>query len=194
MAKIETGPIKDDLAQVAKGSQPAMERVAAASPAWNSTLRTTCVATMLAEGHASNALPQLATATVNCRVLPEDSPAYVLSTLKKVVHDDQVSITSARASEGGAPSPMRADVLQATKAASEREFPGVPVVPIMVTGATDGRPLRVIGIPTYGIQGFFFDRNDIRFHGRDERMGVTAFYQGQEFLYDLVKTLSTPAK
>jgi len=192
MAKIENGPIKADLAAIAQGSQEAMQRVAQASPAWNSTLRTTCVATMLAGGHASNALPQLATATVNCRVLPEDSPEYVLDTLKKVAADDQVLITSSRQSAGGAPSPMRPDVLKAVKTASEKEFPGVPVVPIMVTGATDGRALRLAGVPTYGIQGFFMDRDDIRFHGRDERMGVQAFYQGQEFLYDLVKTFSTP--
>ena len=92
MSKIETGPIKDDLAKVPSGLQEAMEKVAAASPAWNSTLRTTCVATMLEGGHAINALPQLAAATVNCRVLPEDSPEYVLSTLQKVVADDQVSV------------------------------------------------------------------------------------------------------
>ena len=195
MAKIETGPITTDLAQVAKGSQAAMERVAAASPAWNSTLRTTCVATMLAGGHALNALPQLATATVNCRVLPEDSPDYVLSTLNKVVADPEVKIkpVSDRAA-GAPPSPLRPDVIKAVKAANERAFPGVPVIPILVTGATDGRMLRHAGIPTYGVQGFFFDRNDIRFHGRDERMKIDAFYQGQEFLYDLVKTLSTPAK
>ena len=92
------------------------------------------------------------------------------------------------------PSPLRPDVMKAVKSASEREFPGVPVVPILVTGATDGRMLRQAGIPTYGVQGFFFDRNDIRFHGRDERMKIDAFYQGQEFLYDLVKTLSTSGK
>jgi acetylornithine deacetylase/succinyl-diaminopimelate desuccinylase-like protein len=191
MAKIESGPIKAYLAKVAQGSQEAMERVAAASPAWNSTLRTTCVATMLSGGHASNALPQLATATVNCRVLPEDSPEYVMETLKKVVNDSEVEIKSSRESEGGKPSPMRPDVLNAVKSASSKEFPGVPVVPIMVVGATDGRSLRQIGIPTYGVQGFFYDRDGIRFHGRDERMNAQAFYEGQEFLYDLVKTLST---
>ncbi len=195
MAKIETGPIAADLAQVAKGSQAAMERVAAASPAWNSTLRTTCVATMLAGGHALNALPQLATATVNCRVLPEDSPDYVLSTLNKVVADPEVKIKPVSDRTAGAPpSPLRPDVIKAVKAANERAFSGVPVIPILVTGATDGRMLRQAGIPTYGVQGFFFDRNDIRFHGRDERMKIDAFYQGQEFLYDLVKTLSTSAK
>src|ERR1700678_813309 len=193
MAKIEKGPIAADLAQVAKGSQAAMERVAVVSPAWNSTLRTTCVATMLSGGHALNALPQLATASDNCRVLPEDSPQYVLDTLNKVVADDQVHISAKEMRSGGVPSPMRPDILDAVKAANADEFPNVPVVPIMVVGATDGRYLRSAGIPTYGVQGFFFDRDDIRFHGRDERMGVKSFYEGQAFLYDLVKRLATPA-
>src|SRR6202158_1086207 len=92
MGKIESGVIREDLAKVGEGSQEAMARVAAASPAWNATLRTTCVATLLEGGHAMNALPQLAAATVNCRVLPEDSVEYVQSALQKVVADDQVSV------------------------------------------------------------------------------------------------------
>jgi len=194
MAKIESGPIKDELAKAASGSQEGMEKVAAASPAWNSTLRTTCVATMLEGGHAINALPQLAAATVNCRVLPEDTPDYVLSTLQKVVGDDQVSVKQ-MGNFGKAPaSPMRADVLKAVSEITARMWPGVPTVPIMVMGATDGRYLRAAGIPTYGIQGFFMDRDDIRFHGRDERLGVESFYEGQAFLYELVKQLSSSAK
>ena len=194
MSKIETGPIKDDLAKVSSGSQEAMEKVAAASPAWNSTLRTTCVATMLEGGHAINALPQLAAATVNCRVLPEDSPEYVLSTLQKVVADDQVSVKPLSDFSKAAASPMRQDLLKAVSEITNSMWPGVPTVPIMVMGATDGRYLRAAGIPCYGIQGFFMDRDDIRFHGRDERMGVQSFYEGQAFLYELVKRLSTPAK
>ena len=194
MSKIETGAIKNDLAAVAAGSTEAMQKVAAASPTWNATLRTTCVATQLEGGHAMNALPQLAAATVNCRVLPEDSPEYVLAALKQVVNDEQVSITSILPVAAGPASPMRPDVLAAVTTTTEKIWPGVQTVPIMVTGATDGRYLRVAGIPTYGVQGFFFDRNDIRFHGRDERMAVQSFYEGQLFLYDLVKTLSEPAK
>jgi acetylornithine deacetylase/succinyl-diaminopimelate desuccinylase-like protein len=193
MAKIETGPIKDDLGKVASGSQEGMERVAAASPAWNSTLRTTCVATMLEGGHAINALPQLAAATVNCRVLPEDSPEYVLSTLQKVVADDQVNVKQLSDFSKAAASPMRPDVLKAVSEITAHMWAGVPTVPIMVMGATDGRYLRAAGIPTYGVQGFFMDRDDIRFHGRDERLGVQSFYEGQAFLYELVKRLSTSA-
>ena len=194
MAKIETGPIKDELAKVSSGSQESMERVAAASPAWNSTLRTTCVATMLEGGHAINALPQLAAATVNCRVLPEDAPEYVQSTLQKVVADDQVSVKQMGDFGKAAASPMRPDVLKAVTGVTNSLWPGVPTVPIMVMGATDGRYLRAAGIPTYGIQGFFMDRDDIRFHGRDERMGVQSFYEGQAFLYELVKRLSSSSK
>jgi acetylornithine deacetylase/succinyl-diaminopimelate desuccinylase-like protein len=194
MAKIECGPHEEDLAQAAAGSQEAMSRLAAASPAWNATLRTTCVATQLEGGHAVNALPQLAAATVNCRVLPEDSVDYVQSTLQKVVGDDQVSIKILGDTSAGPASPMRPDLLGAINQATEKIWPGVPVVPIMVMGATDGKYLRIAGIPTYGVQGFFFDRNDIRFHGRDERLSVQSFYEGQAFLYDLVKILSSSTK
>jgi acetylornithine deacetylase/succinyl-diaminopimelate desuccinylase-like protein len=190
MAKIETGPMKEDLAIAGKGSQEAMKRLAASSPAWNATLRTTCVATLLEGGHAMNALPQLAAATVNCRVLPEDSVDYVQTTLQRVIADDQVSIKILGEPAPGPASALRPDVLAAVGRATDVLWPGVPVVPIMVMGATDGKALRVAGIPTYGVQGIFFDRDDIRFHGRDERLGVQSFYEGQAFLYQVVKMLS----
>src|SRR5262249_57583188 len=107
MAKLETGPLQDDLAKVAAGSQDAMERIAAASPAWNATLRTTCVATLLEGGHAVNALPQLAAATVNCRVLPEDSPEYPFITLQRVAADDQVSVKQLNDLSKAPVSPLR---------------------------------------------------------------------------------------
>ncbi len=194
MAKIETRPIKDDLAKVAIGDQDAMARVAADNPNWNSTLRTTCVATMLQGGHASNALPQLAAATVNCRVLPEDSPQYVLDTLRKVAADPEVQVKTTRESAGGVPSPMRPDVLKAVEDATNKDFTGVPVVPIMVVGATDGRMLREKGIPTYGVQGLFYNRDDIRFHGQNERLPVQSFYEAQQFMWDLVMDLSAPGR
>jgi acetylornithine deacetylase/succinyl-diaminopimelate desuccinylase-like protein len=86
---------------------------------------------------------------------------------------------------------MREDVLSEVARATTRLWPGVPAVPMMVMGATDGLYLRMAGIPTYGVQGFFFDRDDIRFHGRDERMKVQSFYEGQTFLYELVKALTS---
>jgi len=191
MSKIDNGPAKADLAAVARGSAEAMQRVARMSPAWNATLRTTCVATQIEGGHAKNALPQLAAATVNCRVLPEDSAEYVQTTLQQVTGDDHVILTILGDVSKGPASPMRPDVLKAAGRLTDTMWPGVPAVPIMVMGATDGLYLRAIGIPTYGVQGFFMDRDDIRFHGRDERLGVTAFFEGQTFLYELVKALSS---
>ncbi len=190
MAKAESGAVKADLARVAQGDHDAMVRVAAASPAWNATLRTTCVATMIEGGHARNALPQLATANINCRVLPEDTVQFVEDTLKKVVADDQVKVSIVHDIEKGPSSPMRDDLFKTASRITDTMWPGVPTVPIMLMAATDGLYLRAAGIPTYGIQGFFFDRNDMRFHGRDERMSVTSFYEGQKFLYELVKSLA----
>ena len=190
MADIEAGPLKSDLTKVADGSTDAMERVAAASPAWNSTLRTTCVATEIEGGHAMNALPQLAAATVNCRVLPEDSVEYVQHTLEKVWADGQVGMKIVGDFSRGPASPLRPDLMKAINRITDTMWPNVPAVPTMVMGATDGRYLRAAGIPTYGVQGLFVDRDDVRAHGRDERMSVQSFYEGQTFLYELVKALA----
>jgi acetylornithine deacetylase/succinyl-diaminopimelate desuccinylase-like protein len=138
MAKIEDGSIRDDLAKVAAGAHDAMERVARATPSWNATLRTTCVATQLEGGHARNALPQLAAANVNCRVLPEDPPDYVTTTLKRVVADEQVGVAIEGSVESGPPSPMREDLMSAVRAITNTLWPRVPAVPMMVMGATDG--------------------------------------------------------
>jgi acetylornithine deacetylase/succinyl-diaminopimelate desuccinylase-like protein len=192
MAKIETRPVKQDLAAIATGSQPAMERVAAASPLWNSTLRTTCVATQVEAGHAKNALPQMAAANVNCRGLPEDTLEYLTATMKKIVADAQIAITVDGDVTRSPGSPMRPDILRAMNRVTDSMWPGLPIVPSQSTGATDGKYLRAAGIPTYGVQGFALDRDDSRMHGKDERMPVKSFYEGQTFLYDLVKDLAGP--
>jgi acetylornithine deacetylase/succinyl-diaminopimelate desuccinylase-like protein len=191
MSKTETGPRQADLAKVAQGAPDSIQRVAAASASWNAALRTTCVATQLEGGHAKNALPQLAAANVNCRVLPEDSADYVLGKLKSLIADDQVSIAIDGDSTQGPPSPIRQDLFRAAGRITDTMWPGVPAVPVMLMAATDGRYLRSAGIPAYGIQGFFMDRDDIRWHGRDERLLVQSFYEGQTFLYELVKSLAT---
>jgi acetylornithine deacetylase/succinyl-diaminopimelate desuccinylase-like protein len=190
MANIEKGPIAADLGKVAEGDTAAMARVARASTPWNATLRTTCVATQLEGGHAKNALPQLAAANVNCRVLPDDSVSYVTSTLKRLIADTSVTIAVEGTPQSGPPSPLREDLMTAVSAVTTALWPGVPAVPMMVMGGTDGMYLRPAGIPTYGIQGIFYDRDDIRFHGRDERVKVQSFYEGQTFLYQLVKRLA----
>ena len=192
MAKIEKGSFAADLAKVAQGDAEAMRRVAATSAPMNAMMRTTCVATQLEGGHATNALPQLAAANVNCRILQEDSVDHVLSELKRVAADDQVVIT-VRTNEGPSPaSPMRPDVMKAFARVTDTMWPGVITLPTMAVGGSDGRYLRSAGIPTYGIQGFFQDRDDVRAHGRDERMLVRSFYEGQTFLYELVRLLASP--
>ena len=190
MAKLDTTGESADLAKVAEGDQEAMKRIAAASPAWNSMLRTTCVATMLEGGHATNALPQLAAANVNCRVQPDDSLEYVLATLKSVIADDQVVVSITTKEQNSPGSPLRPEIVRAMSRITDTMWPGVVVLPTMSTGATDGRYLRAEGIPTYGVQGFFNERDDNRAHGRDERMPVKSFYEGQTFLYELVKSLT----
>jgi acetylornithine deacetylase/succinyl-diaminopimelate desuccinylase-like protein len=194
MAKVEEGTFREDLAKIADGSgdvaKEAMQRVAYASPRWNSMLRTTCVPTELAGGHALNALPQLATANVNCRIFPGESIETVQKALRQVVADDQVAVHVQGDVEVGPASPMRPDVLKTVARWSDTLWPGVLTIPVMSTGATDGRYLRVGGIPTYGVSGFFGDRDDVRAHGRDERMNVNSFYEGQNFLYEVVKELA----
>lgn len=191
LAKIEKGPIAADLAKVAEGDQDAMQRVAAASVPWSATLRTTCVATMLEGGHALNALPQLAAANVNCRVMPEDSVEYVQSSLEHLFADPEVKISIKGEVQKSPASPMRPDVLKAVEHVTDSMWPSVATIPMMVMGGTDGMYLRPEGIPTYGVQGIFMERGDFRAHGRDERMPVQSFYEGQKFLYQLVKELST---
>ena len=191
MAKIDTTGMKADLEKAAEGDPAAMERIARTSPAWNSMLRTTCVATMLEGGHARNALPQLAAANVNCRVLPDDSLDFVTGTLKKAIADDQVAISVTNQEEQAPASPLRPDIMRAMARITDSMWPGVTVLPFMSTGATDGRMLRDSGIPCYGVQGIFNERDDNRAHGRDERVLQTSFYEAQTFLYELVKDLST---
>jgi acetylornithine deacetylase/succinyl-diaminopimelate desuccinylase-like protein len=168
----------------------------AKSPDWNAMLRTTCVATMAQAGHAENALPQSAKATVNCRILPAQKPTDVESTLKQVLDDPQISITPIESLElvQSPASPLRPDVVEAAKAVTSAMWPGVPVVPIISPGASDGTHLRRAGIPTYGISGIADDYDDIRAHGRDERIAATALYEGREFLYRLVTVLSGPTR
>ena len=139
-----------------------------------------------------NALPQLAAATVNCRVLPEDSTEYVQATLEKVLADSEVKLSIIGDVHRGPASPLRPDVLKTIGSVTDTLWPGATVLPIQLAGATDGMYLRSVGIATYGVQGFFTNRDDFRAHGRDERISVESFYEGQTFLYRLVKALASP--
>jgi acetylornithine deacetylase/succinyl-diaminopimelate desuccinylase-like protein len=169
---------------------PAAVAYLSRAPYYNARLRTTCVATRLLAGHAENALPQRAQATVNCRLLPTDSPLVVLETLRTVINDDQVSVTPIKPAIPSPASPLTPDVLGAIEAVTEDMWPGIPVIPTMSTGATDGLFLRNAGIPVYGVSGLFGEINDNRAHGQDERILVKSFFEGQEFLYRLTTRLA----
>ena len=169
----------------------AADRLAQASPVYNSIMRTTCVATMLKGGHANNALPQTAQAIVNCQMLPDENPDDVLAALKAAVADDQVTITCTYSSTSSPLSPLRKDVLDTLDRLIASMWPGVTVTPSMSTGASDAKPLREAGIPVYGVSGMFSDVNDIRAHGKDERIGVKEFYKGVEFMCQFMKALTS---
>jgi acetylornithine deacetylase/succinyl-diaminopimelate desuccinylase-like protein len=187
-AKLEKGVVAADMLAITATPAKA-EAVArlAQTPLYNSLMRTTCVATMLQGGHAENALPQMARATVNCRILPGENPDVVQQTLIRVIADDKVSVTPIKPAKPSPPSPLSAEVMQPIEKITAAMWPGVPVVPIMGTGATDGLYLRNAGIPVYGVSGIFNDINDVRSHGRDERIEVASYFEGKEFLYRLVK-------
>ena len=192
LARAETGQTAADMRAVAKNpADAAAVRRLSAQPVYNSMLRTTCVATQLQGGHAPNALPQLARANVNCRVLPNHDVKDVQATLVRLAGDTAVHVSPAPEPRGGPASPLSDEVLRPIERLTAEMWPGIPVVPVMSTGATDGRPLRQGGIPTYGVSGLFGDMDDSRAHGRDERMLIKSFFEGQEFLYRLVKELSS---
>jgi acetylornithine deacetylase/succinyl-diaminopimelate desuccinylase-like protein len=201
-------------AELMKGSSVADLRAAAKNPPdkaavarlsqtpyYNALLRTTCVATMLTGGHAPNALPQMARANVNCRIFPGEDPAEIRTTLERVVADPKVTVTAveSRAADGSIvhqvtvpPSPLLPEVTQAMDKTVHDLYGNIPVMATMSTGATDGRITRIAGIPTYGISCMFFQMNDNRAHGKDERVGVQDFYDGVVFCNNLIRALSSP--
>ncbi len=162
----------------------------AAEPGFNARLRTTCVATQLHAGHAENALPQRAQATVNCRMMPGSDAEIIRRTLAAVIDNPAMTITPARPALSSPPSPLAEDILAPIMAITARMWPDATVVPVMSTGATDGLFLRRAGIPVYGVSGIMVDVNDIRAHGRDERIRVKSFLEGLEFAERLMRAYS----
>jgi acetylornithine deacetylase/succinyl-diaminopimelate desuccinylase-like protein len=200
-ASLTAGPLANDLHGAAQDppNATAIQHLSAI-PYYNSLLRTTCVATMLSGGHAPNALPQSARANVNCRIFPGEDPEEVRRTLERVVADPHVRVSRVpeKTADGklipivaAPPSPLLPELTTALERSLSTMWTGVQIVPTMSTGATDGNYLRAAGIPTYGISCMFFDMQDDRSHGRDERIGVQDFYDGVEFGYQLMKSLSS---
>ena len=200
-AALSSGQNAEDMRAAAKEPpDPAAIRRLSQVPYFNSLLHTTCVATMLTGGHAPNALPQMARANVNCRIFPGEEPEAVRKTLEKLLADPKVtvSIVPVKAADGTLvpqvsvpPSPLLEEVVQAEEKTVDSLWPRLPVVPTMSTGASDGRYLRIAGIPTYGIACMFFELDDNRAHGKDERIEAKDFYDGVEVGYRLIKNLSS---
>jgi acetylornithine deacetylase/succinyl-diaminopimelate desuccinylase-like protein len=157
------------------------------NPTYHTMLRTTCVATLLSGGHAGNALPQRATANINCRVMPGTPPEEVLATLTSVIADPEIKITGGRSYMPAPPAPVTDRLLAPAQRVSSKLWPGIPVVPHLQPGASDAVTLNAAGIPTYGVSGLFRDPDNNGVHGLNERIRVLSVMEGRSFLYALVK-------
>jgi acetylornithine deacetylase/succinyl-diaminopimelate desuccinylase-like protein len=202
MAKVETPERAAEMRAILK-NPPDANAVTKLStdPIDNSTVHTTCVATRLNAGHANNALPQRAEANVNCRILPGHSAEEIRQKLIEVFADPKITVryvdnfgnVSDRASDrkSFSPPPLRRDVFDPLEKITEEMWQGIPVIPDMATGASDGVYTMAAGLPTYQISGTAVDRDDIRAHGRDERLGIDSYYKGVDFYYRFLKAVTS---
>jgi acetylornithine deacetylase/succinyl-diaminopimelate desuccinylase-like protein len=190
-AELESPQTSADIRSVLSASpDPAALARLSANPEYNAQLRTTCVATMLEGGHAENALPQAARALVNCRIMPGEKFDDIKAALIRVLADDQIAVKQLGDAKPSDPAVIDEELLATIEKTSAEFWPGVPVVPIMSAGATDGLFLRNASIPTYGHSGLANDVDDVRSHGKDERVAVKSFFDGGEYLHRLVRRLS----
>jgi acetylornithine deacetylase/succinyl-diaminopimelate desuccinylase-like protein len=204
MAKVATGQRAEDMKAILKTPpDPAAVERLSKDPIDHSKMRTTCVATRLDAGHANNALPQMAKANVNCRIAPGHSAEDIRLKLIEILADTKITVkyvgTTGEVTERGtsrksyAPPPLRPDVFQPLERVVAEMWPGIPVVPTMSTGASDGVYTNAASLPTYGISGTAIDRDDQRSHGKDERMGIESYYKGADFYYRYLKAVTGEA-
>ena len=188
MAAIEGGQTGADMRAILRDppDAAAMARLAQ-TPAHNATFRTTCVATMIEGGHATNALPQRVRATVNCRVLPGEPVDEVTATIIRVLDNDKIKVTPVGAPTLSPAPPLTRAIMEPVERVTAQMWPGVPVVPTMLVAATDSRFMNNAGIPAYGLSGMFRDPDGGGVHGLNERIRVQSLYEGHEFLYRVVK-------
>jgi len=162
--------------------------VLAADPRFNAAMRTTCVATLINGGHATNALPQHVTANVNCRIFPGTTPETVRDKLQELVADPQIKVAAQAAHNDPSPAPpLTPALMKPLVSEAAKHWPGVPVIPQLEIGATDASFMTPVGIPTYGFTGMFFEPDGSRLHGLNERLRVRVLYEARDYLYDLVK-------
>lgn len=191
-ASIETGAIKADMLGVAKTPpDPSAVDHLSAVVETNILLRTTCTATQIEGGHAQNALPQRARATLQCRIVPGETQDSVRDTLARVLADPSIKISVITAATPSPESPISGGILPTVEKVAHQLWPDVVVLPQMGAGASDSKYTRIVGIPSYGIDGMFDDLDDARAHGRDERIGIAAFGQEVDFTYRLMRVFAT---
>ena len=171
------------------GADAKAAAVVETDPGYNGMLHTTCVATMLDAGHATNALPQRARANINCRIFPGTTVAQVQAKLTDLVADPEVKVTAmgARSEVTKSPPPLTPEIMKPIETMAAKLWPGTPIIPVLTAGATDGAFLSPVGIPTYGVSGMFGDPDGGGVHGLNERIRVASLYNGRDFLYGLVK-------
>ncbi len=194
MAKIQAAKGNTEVAEAMRalikneGDAAAIALVSAQDPGWNATLRTTCIATMLEAGHATNALPQRARANINCRIFPGVTQEVVRRKLEELIADPKVVVSTLEIrGPSSAPPPLTAEVLAPFEKLAAEFFPGVPVLPILQPGATDGQFLNAAGIPTYGIEPMFAGPDLGHIHGLNEYISVKSLLEGRDFLFRLIK-------
>jgi acetylornithine deacetylase/succinyl-diaminopimelate desuccinylase-like protein len=188
MAPQVGGKMGDAMIAFSKGDMEGA-KVLATDPSYNAVLHTTCIPTLLSAGHANNALPQRADANINCRIFPGTSVEQVRAKLEELVADPQIKVTASdkRSEVPKGPQPLTPKIFQPVESLAAKMWPGVPVVPFMSAGATDGAFLTPAGIPTYGVSGMFGDPDGNGAHGLNERLRVKSVYDGRDFLYQVVK-------
>ena len=192
MSSFESGQVATDMKAMSdKSPSPSAINRLSGFPYYNALLRNTCVATQLEAGHAINALPQTAVAKLNCRVLPDDSQESVIQKIQTILGDSLIIVTVIDSLIKNPASVLTPTLLKTVEQVTSKLWPGVPVIPVMDVGASDGIYLRSTGIPTFGISGVFIDMNDNRAHGKDERIAVKDFYDGLEYEYQLMKAVGS---
>jgi acetylornithine deacetylase/succinyl-diaminopimelate desuccinylase-like protein len=191
LAELYSGQLADDMRTAANidADAAALERLAASSTYNNAQLRSTCTPTLLEGGHAENALPQLARATINCRLLPDEDFVTVDALLTKTLADPDIQLARVAEPTPSPPTPVNADLFAAIAAAAKPLWGDIPVRPYMSAGATDSVYLRAAGMPVYVFNGIAYDVDDDRSHGQDERILVDSYYQSLDFTYRLLKSL-----
>ncbi|HZZ76131.1 MAG TPA: M20/M25/M40 family metallo-hydrolase [Puia sp.] len=191
MSSLETGQLEADMKAVAQDNpDTSVINRLARLPYYNALMRSTCITTVVDAGNSVNALPQSAKATVNCRLLPGVTQEEAEKTVVQVLNDTGIHVSVRMVLKSGPASPSSSEIIGKVKTVTEKMWPGIPVLPVMGVGASDGKYLRAAGMPTYGISGVFLDVDDFRMHARDERIRVDDFYDGLEYIYEIIKTFS----